>query len=120
MHGRDPSWWQGHLQRIEKEGIGTKAYALREGLDVKALYESRRNFKRRVNAPLVAGHPTGASRKFLELKPYRDASQVAGQSGTRCCLILPSGVRLEISDLPSIGWISALAHELGGPGGGQR
>ena len=120
MHGRDPSWWQGHLQRIEQEGISTKAYAQREGLDVKELYESRRNFKRRVSAPMVADNPTRVSRQFVELRPCLDSSKDTGSSDVNCCLVLPSGVRLEMSALPNTGWIAALAHELGGLGGGQR
>ena len=120
MHGRDPSWWQGHLQRIEQEGIGTKAYAQREGLDVKALYESRRNFKRRISPPMAADNPPRVSRQFVELRPCPDSSKDGSASEMSCSLVLPSGVRLEMSDLPSIGWITALAHELGGLGGGQR
>lgn len=102
MHGRDPSWWQGHLQRIEKEGIGTKDYALREGLDVKTLYESRRNFKRRISGSVAADEKPDQSRPFVQLKLA--APEAPDHRPAHCCLILPSGVRLEISDLPSIGW----------------
>ena len=94
MHGRDPSRWQAHLQRIEQEGIGTKVYAQREGLDVKALYadESRRNFKRRVIAPMAADDSASVSRKFLELRLYHDSSKDADACEVSCCLVLPSGV----------------------------
>ncbi|MGL1835122.1 IS66 family insertion sequence element accessory protein TnpA, partial [Rhodocyclaceae bacterium SMB388] len=35
-------FWLSHLSAIETEGITTKAYAEREGLSVKALYQWRK------------------------------------------------------------------------------
>jgi hypothetical protein len=43
-------FWRGHLAAIEVEDISTKAYAEREGLDVRKLYEWRRRLRDRLPA----------------------------------------------------------------------
>ena len=119
MSSKEISHWQFHLDQIDQEGISTKAYAAREGLSLQSLYQWRHELKRRrADDPVSLTITPRSPGKFVQVSAV--APDRTSQSPLRCSLILPSGVRLEMSDLPSIGWIVALAHELGGLGGGQR
>ena len=119
MSSKEISHWQFHLDQIDQEGISTKAYAAREGLSLQSLYQWRHELKRRrADDPVSLTITPRSPGKFVQVPVV--APDLSSQSALRCSLVLPSGVRLEMSDLPSIGWITALAHELGGLGGGQR
>ena len=119
MSSKETSHWQFHLEQIDQEGISTKAYAAREGLSLQDLYQWRHKLKRRRSGdPVSLAITPRVPRQFVRVSAVDP--DPTSQSPSRCCLVLPSGVRLEMSDLSSIGWIAALTHELGGQGGGQR
>lgn len=115
MSSKESSHWQFHLDQIEQEGISTKAYAAREGLNLQSLYQWRHALKQKRAGggdPLsLVLTPRVPPRQFVQVS----ASSVGAVSAQtlRCCLVLPSGVRLEMSDMPSARWVTELAHELG-------
>lgn len=93
-------FWLSHLSAIETEGITTKAYAEREGLSVKALYQWRKR--------LVAGvrrDRTGGG--FVSVQIARSAPAVAG-----CTVVIDAELRLECPALPSVDWLAALSAAL--------
>lgn len=69
-HGPGQAWWETHLDAIEREGIGTKAYAQREGLPVSSLYYWRRRLKvQKSNTPQPDKPASGAvARQFVPVK----------------------------------------------------
>lgn len=93
-------FWAAHVAAIQRESISASEYARQHGLVVKSLYYWRRKLKKSdmTDAPLQ-------SSKFVAL---RIAPGVSQQSN--CTLALPSGLRLEMSALPTPEWLAALLH----------
>jgi hypothetical protein len=100
------AYWSGHLAAIEREGITTRAYAAREGLSVGALYQWRRELKSRMLAPETA--PPGG---FVAVT----VPTVSGvtRDAVACRLQLGGGVTLELTSLPSAGWLASVVEALG-------
>ncbi len=106
---RDRDWWRAQLQRIEQEGLTTKAYADREGIATTSLYYWRKVFKqeeRQQNLPLARAVPS----RFMALT--RAGGQTPATPASTCTLTLPSGLRLEMTQLPSPAWLAALGAHL--------
>lgn len=81
--GSGQAWWESHLNAIVHEGIGAKAYARREGLDVSSLYYWRRRIKAQIHGPQQPvraasrlAHPTQAA---LGLPPPAPTRRNKGQ-----------------------------------------
>lgn len=93
-------FWAAHVAAIQQESIPASEYARRHGLAVKSLHYWRRKLKNSgtTDIPLP-------NRKFVAL---RIAPGVSQQSN--CTLALPSGLRLEMSALPTPEWLGALLH----------
>src|SRR5690606_34320885 len=53
---RDQAYWESHLESITREGIGTKAYAQREGIAISSLYYWRRRLKAQCHGPQLLTH----------------------------------------------------------------
>lgn len=97
-------YWAGHLAAIEAEGISTKAYAEREGVSAAALYWWRRRLK---------------GRKATGVRPVRSGCFVPVQvrqigEPMPCRLMIGAGATLELSQLPSPQWITALCAAVAG------
>lgn len=99
------AYWSGHLAAIEREGITTRAYAAREGLSVGALYQWRRALKSRVLAS--AAPPSGFV--AVTVPPMTGGTREA----VACRLRLGGGVTLELTSLPSAGWLASVVEVLG-------
>lgn len=111
----DRAWWQAHLRRIDREGITTQAYAEREGLSARQIYDKRKELKlasATAQDTMRVAKQAGAS--FVALQVAPGASTAPCQYAARCTLVLPSGVRLEMADLPSPQWLTALSADLTG------
>ena len=93
-------FWTGHVAAAKGEGGSTRAYAKRHGLSLPALYY----WQRRLNSAPPA-EPVKVS-KFVAL---RVADTGATQRSCACTLVMPSGMRLEMTALPSPQWLAALA-----------
>lgn len=92
-------FWLGHVAAIRREGISTNAYAKRHGIAVKRLYYWQ--------GKAAAAASTGAiePNAFVAL---RVGSTVGVLAPTNCAVVLISGVRLEMGNLPSPEWLAAL------------
>ena len=112
LNNRD--WWRVHLQRIEAEELTTKAYADREGLDVQSLYYWRKVFRSETSRQPRASRPATSS--FVALRLTASSAQaVQHEPVVPCHLTLPSGLRLEMAQLPELQWLVQLGRALQEP-----
>ena len=97
-------FWMKHVAAIRQEGLAVTVYAKRHGLSLASLYYWRQKLlaAARKAAPSVHG-------KFVAVR----IAQAAPPSGA-CALILPSGLRLDMSALPTPAWLAALEHSHAG------
>ncbi len=95
-------FWAAHVAASQRESIHVSEYARRNALSVKSLYYWRRKLKQSNAAD--AQQPAG---KFVALR-----IAPGGFRSTSCTLELPSGLRLEMSALPSPDWLAALARAM--------
>ncbi|MCX8567012.1 MAG: hypothetical protein ON057_001739 [Glomeribacter sp. 1016415] len=91
--------WPDHLLAARREGLALSEYAKREGLSKKAPYYWQK--KLRATAEVV--EPNRES-KFVAVR----VTEMVGVARTSSHLILPFGMRLEISGLPSPEWLIEL------------
>ena len=93
-------FWARHVAAAKAEVGSSSAYAKRHGLSVSALYYWQRKL-----AVISAVNGAVAPGKFIALR-MNDAA--IGSRINSCTLALPSGIRLEMSGLPSPEWLIAL------------
>jgi transposase-like protein len=99
-------FWSAHVAAAKLEAISSSEYARRHEISVSALYYWQRKLKS--ESPL---HEVGQNVKFVELKVDH---AISTSRQTACSLTWPSGMRLEISALPSPDWLNAIATTLPG------
>lgn len=90
---RDQACWESHLESITREGIGTKAYAQREGIAVSSLYYWRRRLKAQCHGPQLLTQSANATAARLFVPVSMDAGSV---SVNRYILSLGCDLRLEL------------------------
>ena len=95
-------FWAAHVAAAKLEAISASAYAKRHGISVTALYYWQRKLKLNAGAS-----DEGKNGKFVALR-------VAAQRPCLCTLVLPSGLHLEMSELPATEWLVALERTLPG------
>ena len=97
-------FWAAHVAAARLEAIPASEYARQHNLSVKSLYYWRQKLAREeeTGAPVCAG-------KFVALRVAP-----GGPHSNNCTLALPSGLRLEMSALPSVEWLAALARSVQG------
>src|SRR5690606_33162812 len=102
-HGPGQARWETHLDAIEREGIGTKAYAQREGLPVPSLYYWRRRLMMEEwqSAPPDGPASEPVARQFLPVEVGDGGYAAAAGSVGHCGLTRGEGLRLELPALPS-------------------
>lgn len=112
--GPGQAWWETHLNAIAREGIGTKAYAQREGLPVSSLYYWRRRLKaRKLNTPQSGpSAPTAVARRFVPVSVGNTANAELAGANDRYVLALGDGLRLELPGLPSPQWLAQVRQAL--------
>ena len=100
-------YWAAHVAALKLEVIDASEYARRHGLAVKSLYYWRRKLKgeKPVHQPGINAIQSVQGNKFVAL-------QVAAPRQTHCTLSLPSGLRLEMSVLPSPEWLAMLIQSV--------
>ncbi len=99
----DTTFWASHVEALRRDGGAASAYARQHGLALASLYYWRR--KLQLAAADSAGGGVGAAGKFVALRVLDVA---AGTAFGPCTLVLRSGLRLELAELPSPGWLLAL------------
>jgi len=92
-----------HLAAIENSGLTTVAYARREGLSAKRLYQWRSRLRERLAPTAVAAD---VSRRFIALQ-VRD-TEVRPIPSSGCTLTLAPGLRLDLPSVPALEWLSRL------------
>lgn len=112
--GPGQAWWETHLNAIAREGIGTKAYAQREGLPVSSLYYWRRRLKgRRLRAPAPEKRAAApVARQFVPVRLGATSGVDHHGVANRYVLTLGDDLRLELPDLPSPQWLAQVREAL--------
>lgn len=97
-------FWKRHVAAIRQEGVAVTVYAKRHGLSLASLYYWRQKLLEvdGQRAPAAIG-------KFVAVR----IADTAPPSGA-CTLVLPSGLRLEMSSLPAPAWLAALEQSHAG------
>jgi len=98
-------YWVDHVAANQQVGISGAAYATQHGISVKALYYWRR--KLNPSTRVKSGSPDSSNFVALRVAHTPAVREVAG-----CMLLMPSGLRLEMSSLPSAQWLVALNHTM--------
>jgi transposase-like protein len=100
----DTEFWSSHVEACRREGAAASVYARQHGLTLASLYY----WRRKLTPAAVANSGNGggiAMGKFVSLRVV-DA-QASAATGS-CTLVLGSGLRLEMTALPSPAWLLAL------------
>ncbi|MFM7460313.1 MAG: IS66 family insertion sequence element accessory protein TnpA [Burkholderiales bacterium] len=111
------AYWTAHLAAIKREGISTSAYARRHRIAAHSLYYWQHKLSavpdaaRRPPAHQASADTNKLPNAFVAL---RVAEPVAAAAQDRCTLLLGSGLRLELSALPTPTWLAALDRTLRG------
>lgn len=93
-------FWLGHVAAIRREGVSASAYAKRHGIAVKRLYY----WQRKAAAASIGAIEANA---FVAL---RVGPPVGVPAPANCAVVLASGVRLEMTTLPTPEWFAALGR----------
>ena len=97
-------FWLGHLRRIEAQGIETKAYGVKRGISVHALYQARKQlvalgaWPERKSPARTASAPVFAPVRIVDVPEAAMAGRVR----------LASGAVVEWSSVPSADVLSAV------------
>ena len=100
-------FWAAHVKAAGLVAASASEYAKQHGLAVKSLYYWRRKLEgaKPVHQTGINPIPSVPSNKFVAL-------QVATPRQTHYTLSLPSGLRLEMSVLPSPEWLAVLIQSV--------
>jgi hypothetical protein len=93
-------FWSTHLTAAKHEGGPLSDYAKRHGISVKGLYYWQNKLK--------ATDESVESRQASKFVALRVREAVDEPRACGCSLVLPSGMRLDLSELPSPEWLVAL------------
>ena len=97
----DTEFWTSHVEACRREGAAASVYARQHGLALASLYY----WRRKLTPATVADGACGTTGKFVALRVV-DAQ--ASPANGACTLVLGSGLRLEMTALPSPVWLLAL------------
>ena len=103
----DTEFWTSHVKVCHRQGIAASVYARQHGRTLASLYYWRRKLK------LAAGVDDGGgiANKFVALRMV-DVPAVAATDP--CTLLLRSGLRLELAELPWLAWLVAFEQARAG------
>lgn len=98
----ESDFWAQHLEAIASEGIYTKGYADREGLDVSKLYQWRKRLSRNKTGSSTSVKPAvipdagsqNSLRQFIRINALSSPTRFG------CQLEFPSGLQLNLSAQP--------------------
>ena len=112
--GPGQAWWESHLNAIASEGIDAKTYAQREGLAVSNLYYWRRRIKAQIHGPLQPAPRSTVAQTAPPSRRFVSVTLGANNDHTidRHVLILGSGLRLELSSLPTPQWLAQVSQAM--------
>lgn len=96
-------FWQRHALAARRSTSSTSVYAKRHGLAVSTLYY----WQSKLKAAAPAVDVVGSASKFVALRVVEGAST---PRPNHCTLVLPAGIRLEMTALPAPEWLAAVGH----------
>ena len=95
--------WVEHVAAVKREGLSAVAYARQHGISIKSLYYWQHKLK------VAALAKPGRTSNFVAVR-LGEAPML--RAGHGCTLVLPSGLRLEMSALPSTEWLATLTRSM--------
>ncbi|MES2741750.1 MAG: hypothetical protein V4754_12470 [Pseudomonadota bacterium] len=98
----DTQFWTSHVEACCRQAVAASVYARQHGLTLASLYYWRRKLKLAAAVNTGGDSPVG---KFVALRVMDAAASVPS---CPCTLVLGSGLRLELTALPSPAWLLAL------------
>lgn len=102
-------FWSAHLAAIESSAMTTKAYANQHELSVSALYSWRKKFKQ------AKANEKGVIEPARFMAVQVTSAEHATMNASRCTVILASGLRVELEQLPPADWLLCLSRALRDP-----
>jgi len=96
-------FWQQHALAAERSSQSSSAYAKRHGLAVSTLYY----WQSKLKAATPTVEVCSPAAKFVALRVVDGANT---PRTNHCTLVLPAGIRLEMTALPAPEWLAALGH----------
>lgn len=97
------AFWSQHVAAQARGSQSTSAYAKRHGLAAKSLYY----WQNKLKMAAARSEVDNAASKFVALRVI-DAA--IAPRPNHCTLVLPAGMRLEMTALPAPEWLVALGH----------
>ena len=100
-------FWEGHVAAAKRETLSASEYARRHGISVAALYYWQHKYR---DTAVVLSSKASKPARQSHNSPFvalRVLDKVTTPSSP-CTLVLPSGLRLEMSALPEPSWLIAL------------
>ena len=112
-------YWMEHIAAAGHSGLSLSRYASRHNVPVKALYYWRSKLTkqdaRSLRGASVSVPASVPARRFVAVRVAESAPLNQLSSATsRCQLVLASGIRLEMSELPDPVWLIALQRAASG------
>jgi hypothetical protein len=103
MKRRKAEFWMAHVSAMKQEGKSTSVYAKRHDLSMKSLY----GWQRKLNVTPGTTASVSVRPSFIAVHV---ADPVVDQPRPGYTLVLGSGMRLEMTTLPSPEWLVALGR----------
>jgi hypothetical protein len=106
-------YWSAHVGAVKAQAITTKAYAQKHGLVLSTLYYWQRRLKPTTPTQTSAQTlraPTTQPSKFVSLHVKTPDNYAVRPMMSNCTLVIGTGVRLEMSELPNPQWLATLAQ----------
>ena len=111
-------FWSEHVAAAKLSGLSGIAYAKCHSISVKGLYYWQNKLKPATPKPITQSKSAQAS-KFMALRVadlsgsgsgLNSGSHIDAQRLCQCSLLLPSGLRLELSALPDPVWLAEMSR----------
>lgn len=113
-------FWSAHVAAAKLSGLSGMAYAKHHGISVKGLYYWQNKLKPTSPKPITPNKSAQAS-KFMTLRvadlagvdataDAHSSTDAHAQRFCQCSLLLPSGLRLELSALPDPLWLAQMSR----------
>ena len=99
---KEAQFWVDHVAAVKREGLSGSSYARRESISIKSLNYWQR--KLRLIEPVL---PEVAS-NFVALR----VADAHAPRTVGCTLVLSTGLRLEMAELPSAQWLVTLTRTM--------
>ena len=97
------AFWNQHVAAVARGTLSTSEYAKRHGLAAKSLYYWQNKLK-------VATTRSGGDNAASKFVGFRVIDAAIAPRPNHCTLILPAGIRLEMTALPAPEWLVALGR----------